>query len=100
MHSKGKKSLIGIKGHFEAKADKSCKVAEKLRKAVIRITTGSQALDKLLGGGLESLTITEAFKELRSGKTRLPHILCSSALHLSDLTHDSLVVSTHGINAW
>ncbi|KAL9273455.1 Meiotic recombination protein DMC1-like protein [Drosera capensis] len=73
MHTK--KSLTGIKGLSEAKVDKICEAAEKLvnfgyitgtdallkRKAVIRITTGSQALDELLGGGIETLAITEAF---------------------------------------
>ncbi|KAK9930900.1 hypothetical protein M0R45_018204 [Rubus argutus] len=38
------------------------------RKSVIRITTGSQALDELLGGGIETFAITEAFGEFRSGK--------------------------------
>ncbi|KAG9160058.1 hypothetical protein Leryth_005791 [Lithospermum erythrorhizon] len=33
------------------------------RKAVIKITTGSQALDELLGGGIETNAITEAFGE-------------------------------------
>ncbi|KAJ9550457.1 hypothetical protein OSB04_014502 [Centaurea solstitialis] len=48
------------------------------RKAVVRITTGSQALDELLGGGIETLQITEAFGEFRSGKTQLAHTLCVS----------------------
>ncbi|URE23950.1 auxin-induced protein [Musa troglodytarum] len=48
------------------------------RKAVVRITTGSQALDELLGGGIETLSITEAFGEFRSGKTQLAHTLCVS----------------------
>ncbi|KAL8260877.1 hypothetical protein R6Q59_024926 [Mikania micrantha] len=46
------------------------------RKAVVRVTTGSQALDELLGGGIETLQITEAFGEFRSGKTQLAHTLC------------------------
>ncbi|KAK3042160.1 hypothetical protein RJ639_001280 [Escallonia herrerae] len=33
------------------------------REAVVRITTGSQALDELLGGGIETSAITEAFGE-------------------------------------
>uniref|UniRef100_A0A0D3HRC7 RecA family profile 1 domain-containing protein n=1 Tax=Oryza barthii TaxID=65489 RepID=A0A0D3HRC7_9ORYZ len=90
MHTK--KSLTGIKGLSEAKVDKICEAAEKLlsqgfitgsdllikRKSVVRITTGSQALDKLLGGGIETLCITEAFGEFRSGKTQLAHTLCVS----------------------
>ncbi|PRQ36604.1 putative ATP diphosphatase [Rosa chinensis] len=46
------------------------------RESVIRITTGSQALDELLGGGIETLAVTEAFGEFRSGKTQLAHTLC------------------------
>ncbi|ERN01492.1 hypothetical protein AMTR_s00002p00270090 [Amborella trichopoda] len=90
MHTK--KSLTSIKGLSEAKVDKICEAAEKLvncgyytgsevllkRKAVVRITTGSQALDELLGGGIETLSITEAFGEFRSGKTQLAHTLCVS----------------------
>ncbi|KAG5236623.1 Meiotic recombination protein [Salix suchowensis] len=87
-----KKHLTGIKGLSEAKVDKICEAAEKIvnygyitgsdallkRKSVIRITTGSQALDKLLGGGIETSAITEAFGEFRSGKTQLAHTLCVS----------------------
>ncbi|XP_025675109.2 meiotic recombination protein DMC1 homolog [Arachis hypogaea] len=90
MHTK--KNLTGIKGLSEAKVDKICEAAEKLvnfgyitgsdvllkRKSVIRITTGSQALDELLGGGIETSSITEAFGEFRSGKTQLAHTLCVS----------------------
>ncbi|XP_042489078.1 meiotic recombination protein DMC1 homolog isoform X3 [Macadamia integrifolia] len=90
MHTK--KSLTGIKGLSEAKVDKICEAAEKMvnfgyvtgsdlllrRKSVVRITTGSHALDELLGGGIETLAITEAFGEFRSGKTQLAHTLCVS----------------------
>jgi meiotic recombination protein DMC1 len=31
---------------------------------------------KLLGGGMESMGITEAFGEFRTGKTQLSHTLC------------------------
>jgi len=31
---------------------------------------------KLLGGGMESMAITEAFGEFRTGKTQLSHTLC------------------------
>ncbi|KAL8105052.1 hypothetical protein AgCh_029004 [Apium graveolens] len=90
MHTK--KNLTGIKGLSEAKVDKICEAAEKIvnfgyitgsdallkRKSVVRITTGSQALDELLDGGIETSSITEAFGEFRSGKTQLAHTLCVS----------------------
>ena len=31
---------------------------------------------KLLGGGIDSMAITEAFGEFRTGKTQLSHTLC------------------------
>ena len=33
-------------------------------------------MNKLLGGGLESMAITEVFGEFRTGKTQLSHTLC------------------------
>ncbi|OXB60853.1 hypothetical protein ASZ78_014405 [Callipepla squamata] len=33
-------------------------------------------MHKLLGGGIESMAITEAFGEFRTGKTQLSHTLC------------------------
>ncbi|KAD4180283.1 hypothetical protein E3N88_28874 [Mikania micrantha] len=85
-----KEELDWYKGLSEANVDKICEAAEKIvnfgyitgsdallrRKAVVRVTTGSQALDELLGGGIETLQITEAFGEFRSGKTQLAHTLC------------------------
>ncbi len=46
------------------------------RREVIKLTTGSRALDELLGGGLESGCITEFFGEFGSGKTQITHQLC------------------------
>ncbi|WMV47811.1 hypothetical protein MTR67_041196 [Solanum verrucosum] len=100
MHTK--KNLTGIKGLSEAKVEKICEAAEKIvnfgyitgseallkRKAVVRITTGSQALDELLGGGIETSAITEAFGEFRSGKTQLAHTLCVSTQNLTRLPID------------
>lgn len=34
---------------------------------------------KLMGGGIESMAITEAFGEFRTGKTQLSHTLCVTA---------------------
>lgn len=85
-----KKDLAVIKGLSEAKVDKIVEAARKLsdsgfltgnaylqkRSTVIHITTGSTALDQLLGGGVESRSITEAFGEFRTGKTQIAHTLC------------------------
>lgn len=48
----------------------------KMRQNVLRLTTGSKALDELLGGGLETQAITEFYGEYGSGKSQLCHQLC------------------------
>ncbi|XP_069907600.1 meiotic recombination protein DMC1/LIM15 homolog isoform X3 [Oryctolagus cuniculus] len=88
-----RRALSNVKGLSEAKVDKIKEAANKLiepgfltafeysekRKMVFHITTGSQEFDKLLGGGIESMAITEAFGEFRTGKTQLSHTLCVTA---------------------
>uniref|UniRef100_A0A8B9KN16 Meiotic recombination protein n=1 Tax=Astyanax mexicanus TaxID=7994 RepID=A0A8B9KN16_ASTMX len=70
-----RRALCNVKGLSEAKVDKIKEAAGKLlisgfqtaseysmkRRQVFHITTGSQEFDKLLGGGIESMAITEAF---------------------------------------
>ncbi|MEM1942466.1 MAG: DNA repair and recombination protein RadA [Candidatus Caldarchaeum sp.] len=46
------------------------------RKAMQRVTTGSSAIDSMLGGGVETQAITELIGEYGSGKTQLCHTLC------------------------
>jgi DNA repair protein RadA len=46
------------------------------RQAVGRITTGSKQLDALLGNGVETRAVTEAFGEFGAGKSQLGHQLC------------------------
>uniref|UniRef100_A0A670KE30 Meiotic recombination protein n=1 Tax=Podarcis muralis TaxID=64176 RepID=A0A670KE30_PODMU len=69
------RALCNVKGLSEAKVEKIKEAANKLiepgfltafeysekRRMVFHITTGSQEFDKLLGGGIESMAITEAF---------------------------------------
>nr|QIC49955.1 putative meiotic recombination protein DMC1/LIM15 [Actinia equina] len=88
-----KKKLCQIKGISEAKMEKIKEAASKLcnngfvtaleysdvRKMVFKVSTGSTELDKLLGGGIESMSITEVFGEFRTGKTQLSHTLCVTA---------------------
>jgi len=87
-----KKKLCNIKGLSEAKVDKMKEAVIKVcgassgfrtalqqsqsRKNIFRISTGSLELNKLLGGGLESMAITEVFGEFRTGKTQLSHTMC------------------------
>ncbi|MEM2342041.1 MAG: DNA repair and recombination protein RadA [Candidatus Bathyarchaeia archaeon] len=46
------------------------------RQEVLRLTTGSKKLDELLGGGLETQTITEFYGEYGSGKSQIAHQVC------------------------
>ncbi|XP_071398904.1 meiotic recombination protein DMC1/LIM15 homolog [Centroberyx affinis] len=85
-----RRALCNIKGLSEAKVEKIKEAAGKMltngfqtafeystkRKQVFHITTGSQEFDKLMGGGVESMAITEAFGEFRTGKTQISHTLC------------------------
>jgi DNA repair protein RadA len=48
----------------------------KMRQSVLRLTTGSKPLDRMLDGGLETQTITEFYGEYGSGKSQLCHELC------------------------
>lgn len=89
---KSTRDLLNIKGLTEAKIEKIREVAKKLdcrgnafktgnevkekRQAIIKVSTGSDALNKILGGGIETGSITELFGEFRTGKTQLSHTLC------------------------
>lgn len=55
---------------------KSAEVIWEKRKNLGRISTGSNNLDDLLGGGIETGAVTELFGEYRTGKTQLAHQLC------------------------
>ncbi len=48
----------------------------RMRQSVLRLTTGSKAMDKILDGGLETQTITEFYGEYGSGKSQICHQLC------------------------
>eukprot|EP01017_Pseudomicrothorax_dubius_P004334 TRINITY_DN10846_c0_g1_i1.p1 TRINITY_DN10846_c0_g1~~TRINITY_DN10846_c0_g1_i1.p1 ORF type:complete len:118 (-),score=33.16 TRINITY_DN10846_c0_g1_i1:648-1001(-) len=88
-----KKDLLSVKGISDAKIEKLQEAAMKLesvgfmsgveymtkRSFILRMTTGSKKLDELLGGGIESMAITEVFGEFRTGKTQLCHTLCVTA---------------------
>jgi len=48
----------------------------KMRQSVLRLSTGSKAIDEILGGGLETQTITEFYGEYGSGKSQMCHQMC------------------------
>jgi len=89
-----RKSLTEIKGITEAKADKLKDIAgkmagnmgfvtaievQKAREGIIKLSSGSKALDRLLEGGFEAGSIIEIFGEFRTGKTQLCHEICVTA---------------------
>jgi DNA repair protein RAD51 len=69
------------------------------RKEVIYISTGSQELDKLLGGGIETGTITEIFGEFRTGKSQLCHtlsVICQLPVEMGGAEGKALYIDTEG----
>jgi DNA repair protein RadA len=48
----------------------------KKSKDILRLTTGSKAIDAMIAGGLETQTITEFYGEYGSGKSQICHQLC------------------------
>lgn len=84
-----RKQMLKIKGMSEAKVEKIKEAAHKIigssfatglelqekRKRVLAISTGSKAVDVMLGGGLMSQSITEVYGEYRTGKTQLAHTM-------------------------
>lgn len=85
-----KKHILAVKGISENKAEKIMAECAKLvpmgftsavayheaRKEIVMVTTGSREVDKVLGGGIETGSITELFGEFRTGKSQLCHTLC------------------------
>lgn len=85
-----RRNLCKIKGLSEAKVDKIKECLSKTidcdfctassfkakREQIKKISTGSSEFDGLLGGGIQTNAITEAFGEFRTGKTQLGTTLC------------------------
>lgn len=108
-----RKALLQVKGISEIKADKILSEATKLvpmgfttateihqrRSEIVFLTTGSQELDRLLGGGFETGGITELFGEFRTGKTQLCHTLavtCQLPLEKGGAAGKCLYIDTEG----
>jgi DNA repair protein RadA len=73
------------------------------RMKVRRITTGSKSLDELLGGGIETRTITEFFGEYGTGKTQICHQLSVNVQLPEDkggLAAKAFYIDTEGTFRW
>ncbi|KAI5479220.1 hypothetical protein MNV49_003914 [Pseudohyphozyma bogoriensis] len=108
-----KKALLAVKGISDAKADKILMQATKLvpmgfttatefharRADLITITTGSTALDNILGGGIETGSITELYGEFRTGKSQLCHqlaVTCQLPIDMKGGEGKCLYIDTEG----
>lgn len=98
----GEKTARNIVERFRDKLGVDYTTARELleeRKKIQRITTGSEELDDLLGGGFETSAITEVYGEFRTGKTQLAHNLAvTTTLPPEDggLDGKSLFIDTEG----
>lgn len=85
----GPTALSNVSGVSEAVARKAIQASRKMldlgfqdanqylkkRAEVIKISTGSNNINSLIGGGIETKAITEAHGAYGSGKTQLAHVL-------------------------
>ncbi|KAL3414818.1 DNA repair protein rhp51 [Aspergillus fumigatus] len=106
-----KRLLEQIKGISEQKATKILVEAAKLvpmgfttatemharRSELISITTGSKQLDTLLGGGIETGSITEIFGEFRTGKSQICHTLAVTCQLPFDMGGGEAVAQRYGL---
>lgn len=70
-----KKTIAGARDALEMGFETADKIMER-RKEIRRITTGSSELDALLGGGIETMAITEIYGKYGSGKTQIGFQAC------------------------
>jgi DNA repair protein RadA len=76
---------------------------KKERMTIRKITTGSKALDDLLGGGVETKQITEFFGEYGTGKTQVCHQLAVNVQLPEDkggLSAKAVYIDTEGTFRW
>jgi DNA repair protein RadA len=75
----GTKAAVRVINSARKAADMGYKRASEVlecRQRLGYISTGSESLDKVMGGGLETQGVTEIFGEFGSGKSQLAHQLC------------------------
>ena len=71
-------------------------VEEKREREIVHISTGATALDGLLGGGVESKSLTEIYGEYRCGKTQLCLSLCIYSQINTKIPGKALYIDTEG----
>ncbi|KAI6189635.1 DNA repair protein RAD51-like protein [Aphelenchoides bicaudatus] len=108
-----RKDLLAVKGISEQKVDRIFMEASKLvpmgfttaneihqrRTEIIQIETGSRELNRLLGGGIETGSITEFFGEFRTGKSQICHtlaVICQLPVEMGGAEGKCLWIDTEG----
>jgi DNA repair protein RadA len=76
LGEKTAQKLIKAAQDIEKLGFKSADIIWEKRRALNKLTTGSNNLDELLDGGIEPGSVTELFGEYRTGKTQIAHQLC------------------------
>lgn len=66
--------------YFGVNSQTALTYEERLEKFQVRCSTGSKALDKLLGGGIPTKQITEFYGEPQMGKTQLCYSIAVQSL--------------------
>lgn len=90
------RKLLGIKF-------KTAREVKQERLNIRKITTGSKNLDELLGGGIETKTITEFYGEYGSGKTQICHQLSVNVqlpYEKGGLLGKAVYIDTEGTFRW
>ena len=65
-----KRTISAARDSLEMGYESADKILER-RKSIGRITTGSKELDALIGGGVETMSITECYGKFSSGKSQI-----------------------------
>lgn len=107
-----RKVLTEIKGLSDAKVEKMLEAAQKLcsrfsftsakelevrrQQQIVHISTGSAALDEILGGGIETGALTEIYGEYRCGKTQLCCTLCVTSQINDKIPGKAIYIDTEG----
>ncbi|KAI1719445.1 rad51 domain-containing protein [Ditylenchus destructor] len=108
-----KKELLNVRGLSDTKVDKisdethriipmgftSASDVHVIRADKIYIKTGSRELDRLLGGGIETGSITEIIGEFRTGKSQLCHqlaVICQMPVDMGGAEGRCLWIDTEG----
>ena len=66
--------------HFKLSGSLTCAACKQ-----VKVTTGCKNLDSLLGGGIESASLTEIYGEYRTGKTQWVHTLAVTSMLPKDM---------------